>query len=153
MGPKRIVAQNPKIITPQIAFAFEDGMRQRFPRLVEWKNEVDEEAASGRLLDNGFGRMMRPNPERSYTQGPALMGQGAARDIMMTGLLNLPESILPMLRVQVHDEIVLSVPADAVEDVRRTVLEALQFEWKGVPILADSSPAAPDWAGCYEKSS
>jgi DNA polymerase-1 len=153
MGPNRIVAQNPRLVTPEIAFAFEDGMRRRFPRLVEWKAEVDAEAASGRLLDNGFGRMMRPNPERSFTQGPALMGQGAARDIMMTGLLNLPSDILPMLRVQVHDEIVLSVPGDAVEDVRRIVLEALQFEWKGVPILADSSPAAPDWAGCYEKPS
>jgi DNA polymerase-1 len=151
MGPNKIVAQNPKIVTPEIAFAFEDGMRSRFPRLVEWKREVDEEAASGRLLDNGFGRKMRPNPERSFTQGPALMGQGAARDIMMTGLLNLPAEILPMLRVQVHDEIVLSIPADAVEDVRRVVLEAMQFEWKGIPILAESSPAALDWSGCYEK--
>lgn len=151
MGPNKIVAQNPKIVTPEIAWAFENGMRERFPRLVEWRAEVDQIAASGILLDNGFGRKMRPNPERSFTQGPALMGQGAARDIMMTGLLNLPVDILPMLRVQVHDEIVLSIPADAVEDVRHIVLEALQFEWNGIQILADSSPAAPDWAGCYEK--
>jgi DNA polymerase I-like protein with 3'-5' exonuclease and polymerase domains len=151
MGPNKIVAQNPKIVTPEIAYAFENGMRERFPRLVEWKAEVDAIAASGALLDNGFGRMMRPNPERSFTQGPALMGQGAARDLMMTGLLNLPAEILPMLRVQVHDEIVLSIPEDAVEDVRRVVMDALQFEWRGIQILADSSPAAPDWAGCYEK--
>jgi DNA polymerase-1 len=151
MGPNKIVAQNPKIVTPEIAYAFENGMRERFPRLVEWKAEIDKLAASGVLLDNGFGRKMRPNPERSFTQGPALMGQGCARDIMMQGLLNLPADILPMLRVQVHDEIVLSVPADAVEDVRRTVVEALQnVDWP-VPILADSSPAALDWAGCYEK--
>jgi DNA polymerase-1 len=151
MGPNKIVAQNPKIVTPEIAYAFENGMRERFPRLVEWKAEIDALAASGALLDNGFGRKMRPNPERSFTQGPALMGQGCARDIMMQGLLNLPANILPMLRVQVHDEIVLSVPADAVEDVRRIVVDALQdVEWS-VPILADSSPAAPSWAGCYEK--
>jgi hypothetical protein len=99
----------------------------------------------------GFGRKMRANPDRAWTQAPALMGQGCARDLMMTGLLRLPKGVLPMLRVQVHDEIVLSVPVDAIEDVRRTVIEALSFEWNGVQILADSSEPGVNWADCYEK--
>jgi DNA polymerase-1 len=130
---------------------FDTSMRDRFGRLVEWREEVRALATSGALLDNGFGRLMRADPQRAHTQGPALMGQGAARDIMMTGLLRMPVEILPMLRAQIHDEIVLSVPADRVEEIGRAVVEAMTFEWKGVPIMADVSRAGTDWSKCYEK--
>jgi DNA polymerase-1 len=138
-------------IDPALVVQFDRSMRERFPRLVEWQGEVRAIAESGHLLDNGFGRLMRPDPQRAHTQGPALMGQGAARDLMMTGLLRLPAEILAMLRAQVHDEIVLSVPVDQAEEVGRAVVEALSFEWRGVPILADTSPAGTDWSRCYEK--
>lgn len=130
---------------------FDSSMRSRFPRLVAWQEEVTAIAESGALLDNGWGRFMRPDPRRAYTQGPALMGQGAARDIMMHGLLRLDPRIRPMLRAQVHDEVVLSVPIAQVEEIGRAVVEALSFEWNGVPILADVSPAGTDWSKCYEK--
>lgn len=139
-------------IDPAIVRRFDASMRERFPRLVEWQDEVRAVAESGELLDNGFGRRMRAEPARAYTQGPALMGQGAARDIMMAGLLRLPAEVLPMLRAQVHDEIVLSVPADQVDEVAATVVEALSFEWKGVPILADSGRPGRTWGHCYEKA-
>ena len=95
---------------------------------------------------------MRPDPQRAHTQGPALMGQGAARDIMMEGLLRLADrapEVLPMLRAQVHDEIVLSVPEKDATDIARIVVEALTFEWKGVPILADASPFGQTWGHVY----
>ena len=138
-------------IDPAIVMKFDQSMRERFPRLVEWREEVRALASSGALLDNGFGRMMRPDPQRAHTQGPALMGQGAARDIMMTGLLRLPAEILPMLRAQVHDEIVLSVPEAHAEEIGRAVVDALTFEWRGVPIMADVSRTGTDWSKCYEK--
>jgi hypothetical protein len=138
-------------IDPALVRQFDRSMRERFPRLVQWQEEVRAMAESGALLDNGFGRLMRPDPHRAHTQGPALMGQGAARDIMMTGLLRLDPRILPMLRAQIHDEIVLSVPVGEVQEVGRAVVEALSFEWRGVPILADVSPPGTDWSKCYEK--
>ncbi|MEI2621686.1 MAG: DNA polymerase [Candidatus Nanopelagicales bacterium] len=73
-----------------VAEEFDRQMRVRFPRLVEWQQEVRDQAQSGVLMDNGMGRMMRPTPGRSHTQGPALMGQGLARDLLMEGLLALP---------------------------------------------------------------
>lgn len=138
-------------IDPAIVRRFDQSMRERFPRLVEWQTEVRALAESGAMLDNGFGRMMRPDPQRAHTQGPALMGQGAARDIMMTGMLRLPAEILPMLRAQIHDEIVLSVPADQAEEIGREVVKALSFDWNGVPILADVSKTGTDWSLCYAK--
>ena len=139
-------------LDPALVRQFDRSMHERFPRLVQWQGEVRALAESGALMDNGFGRLMRPDPHRAHTQGPALMGQGAARDIMMTGLLRLDPRILPMLRAQIHDEIVLSVPVGEVQEVGRAVVEALSFEWRGVPILADVSPPGTDWAMCYSKS-
>jgi P4 family phage/plasmid primase-like protien len=135
----------------ELAEQFDREMKASFPRLQEWRTEVRSIAESGDLLDNGFGRLMRAQPERAWTQAPALMGQGCARDIMMTGLLRLPPSVLLMLRAQVHDEIILSVPVDAVEDVRRVVVEALSFEWHEVPIVAEASKPGQTWAECYRK--
>jgi DNA polymerase-1 len=112
-----------------VAEEFDRAMADQFPDLVAWRDQVREEAEGGALLDNGFGRKMRPDPRRGYTQGPALMGQGTARDLMMEGLLRLPTEVLPMLRGVVHDEVVLSIPEDIVDDVERAVLEALTFEW------------------------
>lgn len=141
-------------VDPALVRQFDASMRERFPRLVEWQDEVRAQAESGELLDNGFGRPMRPDPRRAHTQGPALMGQGAARDIMMEGLIRLADrepTILPMLRAQVHDEIVLSVPEADAGDVARAVVEALSFEWRGVPILADASPVGNTWGHIYAK--
>lgn len=138
-------------IPPELVRQFDESMRERFPRLVEWRDEVRAWAESGELLDNGFGRRMRPDPSRSHTQGPALMGQGCARDLMMEGLLRLPDEILPMLRAQVHDEIVLSVPESDVADVERAVIEALSFEWRGVPIFAEGGPSGRSWGEIYRK--
>lgn len=139
-------------IPPALVRQFDESMRERFPRLVEWREEVRDWAGSGELLDNGFGRRMRPDPSRAHTQGPALMGQGAARDIMMEGLLRLPDEVLPMLRAQVHDEIVLSVPAADAVDIQRAVIDALSFEWRGVPIVADGGPTdRTNWGDVYRK--
>jgi hypothetical protein len=43
------------------------------------------------------------------------------------------------------------VPTDAVEDVKRVVLEALQFEWNGVQIVAKASAPGQSWADCYKE--
>lgn len=132
-----------------------DARAQAYPRLMEWLEEVKEEAASGRLLDNGFGRLMRPDPERAYTQGPALMGQGAARDIMCESLLRLVNvaereelNVRPYLRAVVHDEVVLSVPEAEAELWARLLEEAFTWEWRGVPILCEVSAPAFRWSEC-----
>jgi len=124
---------------------------EAYPRLAEYIAEVREQAASGRLLDNGFGRLMRPNPERAHTQGPALMGQGAARDIMCESLIRLVKrapDVRPYLRAVVHDEVVLSVPEDEAASWAATLEAAFTWEWRGVPILCEVSKAAFRWSEC-----
>lgn len=122
-----------------------------YPVLVEYIESVRERAAVGMLLDNGFGRPMQADPERAYTQGPALVGQGAARDIVCESLLRLVDAnpgVTPYLRAVVHDEVVLSVPEDEVEYWKEALHDAFTWEWKGVPILCEVGTPAKRWSDC-----
>lgn len=128
---------------------FDARMRAQFPRLVEWQGEVREMSRAGVLLDNGYGRKMRPVPDRAHTQAPALMGQGLARDLLMEGLLRLPLEAVECLRGSVHDELVFSVPADGVDEFVSTVLDAIQFERAGVPVTAGLVGVGNNWGEVY----
>jgi DNA polymerase-1 len=155
MGLTKLAA---KIGSEDVAREFDRSMKDRFPGLVTWKREVAEMADAGVTLDNGFGRKLRTSPGYGWTQGPALLGQSAARDIMMEGLLRLPREILPYLRAVVHDEIVLSIPADQADDIERAVLDALSFEWcpheGGRPVRIEAGLGerrGRTWGHVYEK--
>lgn len=140
----------------ELAVQFDQRMTEMFPVLCAWRDGVRERGAAGELLDNGFGRLMRCDPDRAHTQAPALMGQGGARDIICEGLIRLardfPEAV-PWLRVVVHDEIVLCVPQKRLPEVTERVTDALQLPggFKGVPIFTDGSKPGEDWASCYAK--
>jgi|GEM_PF-1537832 len=153
--------QGPKAVSERTGIPLEkcyqirDAKHEAYPRLAEYIEEVREEAASGRLLDNGFGRLMRPDPARAYTQGPALMGQGAARDIMCESLLRLVrkaedcgKNVRPYLRAVVHDEVVLSVPEGEAELWAQLLAVAFTWQWRGVPILCEVSKPAFRWSEC-----
>lgn len=147
LGPARMIANG---LDPAKVHAFIAGMEQRFPVLIAWREHIREIGKSGAILDNGFGRQMRCDPARAYTVAPALMGQGGARDIMCDCLLRLPREIHPMLRVMVHDEILLSVPGDLVLDVIPVVKQAMTTTWRNVPITCDMTLGAT-WGECSAK--
>lgn len=127
---------------------------QSYPYLAAFKAVIRRQAAA-QVLRTAFGRWVRVQPGKEYTQAPAFMGQGTARDLMMEGILRLPEWLLPGLRAIVHDEIVLSVPIDRADEAEEAILGALQFEYRitpdalSVPILAEKGDRGADWADCY----
>jgi DNA polymerase-1 len=123
-----------------------------YPRLTQYIAEVRDLASSGALLDNGFGLLMRPDPERSWTQGPALMGQGGARDVMTTSILRLWDQAPWMregLRAVIHDEVVVAVPRERVTEAQEALRAAFTWEWRGVPILCEVSEPGETWRDCY----
>ena len=129
-----------------------DARAEAFPRLIEWTGEVRDLGAAGQLLDNGFGRLMRCDPQSAWTQDPALIGQGAARDLMCEGLLNLVTArpdVTPYLRGVIHDEVILSVPEGEAAEWQGELKEAFTFTWRDVPILCEVSEPARNWADCY----
>lgn len=136
---------------PTLALQFDREMRLNYPRLVEWREEMQDIARSGQLLDNGWGRPMRADPQFAYTQGAALPGQGGTRDAIAHGLLRLPTEYWPYLRVPIHDEVVLSVPTADAEEIGREVVKAFTFDFRSVPITAGCSKPGRTWAEVYNK--
>jgi DNA polymerase-1 len=127
----------------------------QFPRLMQWQKEIRAQAKVS-LIDNGWGRLMKCDPDRVYTQAPALEGQGCAADILKQCILRLPPSVRPFVRVTVHDEIVFCCPADIVEDVMRIVKDAMTWMWHSpsglvIPIACDLSKPANSWGATIGK--
>jgi DNA polymerase-1 len=139
-------------IPEDIARKFIAGMEQAFPVLIAKRLEWIEQGEAGELLDNGFGRLMRCDPRRAYTQAPALIGQGGARDVMAQMLLNLPDYFAPWLRGVVHDEVIVSVPREYVREATKILRDAGTFEWKGVRFTCGVSRPGDNWAACYAKA-
>lgn len=141
-------------ITYEAAQRVDETMRRQFSTVVDWQHEVRIKAENRALLDNGFGRHFRCDEGREYTQAPAGHGQSMTRDVVAEGLLRMKDrhpELIPRLRVIVHDEIVMSIPKDIVEDVKRAVIEDMTIEKGGVPFTWGSSPAGENWGACYKK--
>lgn len=142
-----------------LAERFDAGMNEGYAVLCSWRTDVRTRGEGGQLLDNGFGALMRCDPHRAYTQAPALMGQGTARDIMCEGLLRLPQEYIPWLRGVVHDEAVFNVPEDRVQECIETVTAAFTMDLAevtggrlhSVPIVAGPSKTGRSWDMCYSK--
>lgn len=137
------------------------GFEDNFPVLVDWQRKARLEGETTGVLYNGFGRLLRIEPERSFTQSPALLGQSTARDILCEGILRLWDlggnDIIKMIRAVVHDELVMSLPVADRQEVEDLVVKALSFEWcpEGgkypVSIVAGLNKPGTNWASCYRK--
>ncbi len=141
-----------------LAEQFDRRMNDSFPQLVRWRELIRLKAERGERLDNGFGRLMKANPDRAYTQAPALMGQGTARDLMMEVVLRLPLHLVSQLRFLVHDELVFSVPQERWKIAEEEIRQAMTFEWAPprashmVKVIGELSRPGRNWAECYSQS-
>lgn len=133
----------------EMTTAFDQGMQKAFPILCGWRNRIRREADQTGFVSSSWGRPLRVIPGMAYTQAPAQVGQSTTRDLMCDGLLRLDQEILEMLCLVIHDEIVLEVPEDRVEEIAERAMAALTSTFKGVPITCGVSPASRSWVGCY----
>ena len=131
-----------------------DRLHFEFPQLEAFKNHLRKHAEALGWVATGFGRRVAVDRAKAYTKAPAAYGQGTARDVFLEGVLNLPQEVLEMIRIFVHDEIVLSVPHDRAEGIKQTVMAAFNAvklpgkDGVEVPVLSDSAGPAESWAGC-----
>lgn len=145
-----------------VAQQFDRGMRDAFPTLCRWKDAVRQEAGavgygeevpandSYRILHTVFGRPVRVERNRAYTQGCAQLGQGSTRDGMAEAILKLPADTRRRIRAVIHDEIVVSIPAgEDAQERAQAIADSMAYEVRGVTISFGCSRVAKSWAGCY----
>ena len=126
------------------AYKFIDFMHSSYPRLIYWQNQVRDEARIGYVI-NDWGRKMLVDEDRTYTQAPALMGQSSTRELLFDGLIKLPNEVLRMLKITVHDAVVFSFPEQRVDELTNLVVESFETEWNGIKFPLHRGSEAPDW--------
>lgn len=121
----------------------------QFMGVTDWQNQVRSQAMRGEKLNNGFGRLLYCDPDRAYTQAPALIGQSCARDIAMEALLRMDPEVRNCLRLFLHDEFLFSIPVDKLPDYSAEINRAMNFEWRGVPFVAECGTPGKTWYDAY----
>jgi DNA polymerase-1 len=137
-----------------------DAYFSSFPLLAAWQTRTRRSAQQHGKLDTRTGHSVEVNRERAYTTGPGVLAQAVARDLAMAGLLRLHAAgLTPHLRLFIHDEVLLSVPAGQAAAMTDELVEHMSFSWKSpsglvVPVLALPHPRPADrWSGLYGSDS
>ncbi len=122
------------------AQGFIDAYFARMPKVREYLDGTREEARRTGKVSTMFGRIrriagladrnaaVRGNAERMAINAPV---QGTAADLMKLAMIRLHGELLrasrpALLLLQVHDELVIEVDAEAVEEVRASVRRAME---------------------------
>lgn len=88
---------------------------KQYALLKRFKDKSVQEGETYGYVENPWGRRMKVDEGRSYTQSPALQGQSVTRERIYDGLITIAREKIECLRwvrFPVHDEIVLSIPID-----------------------------------------
>lgn len=145
-----------------VAKSFCTGMAEAFPVLARWQVETRQRAGalawgeeapafdSYRILHTAFGRPVRVERDRAFTQACAQLGQGSTRDGMAEAILRLSPYYRRRIRAVIHDEIVVSIPAgDDAQQRAQDLADSMAYDFRGVRITFGCSRVARSWAGCY----
>lgn len=128
-------------ISTREAQVFIDKYFSRYPRVKEFMNKTIEEARVTGYVKTLWGRRryfrhladrneaLRRADERAACNAPL---QGSAADLIKLAMVSLAgslkeRSLSGRLILQVHDELVLEVPADELEETRHLVVEAMSL--------------------------
>lgn len=147
-GPARLSATTGLPLADAETFC--RGLARAYPRLVRWQERVRADGERGHVV-NYWGRRMRVDKGRAYTQSPALHGQSGTREIVCDALLRFPLPLLRRVKAQVHDALVISVPKAEWESWRDEYLRLMTTELdpprgQRIPFPVECGPPADNWA-------
>lgn len=146
-------------ITRKAAKQYIDTYFERFPGIKNYMETIVREARDKGYVETIYHRRrglpdinsrnfnVRNFAERTAINSPI---QGSAADILKVAMINLDAALTEKgyrtrMLLQVHDEIVLEVPNEELEAVRRLVKETMEVAIKlSVPLIADEN-AGQTW--------
>ncbi|PXY20859.1 DNA polymerase [Prauserella muralis] len=129
-GP-RTLAANAKVDI-SVSERFVNAMRSEYRQVEKWKKRVIREGRRG-YVTNAWGRRMVVDKDKEFTQAPALYGQSGTREIIVDGLIRMARTdlrLIRMLKIQVHDALVFSVPAAEVDYWVPLIKRCMETTWQ-----------------------
>src|SRR5690606_22620072 len=91
-----------------------------------------EEAEAKGYVENTWGRRMKVEKGREFTAAPALYGQSTTRELMMDAIIRLArrgDYYALALRCIIHDELVLELDEDRLEEDLKVVKECMEMSF------------------------
>ncbi len=121
------------------------GYDRRYRASIQWGNKLMAEIKAGNpVLVTATGR---PLIVEKPWAAPNYAIQSVARDIFAHGINRLwARGYGEYLRLVVHDEVVMSVPADRAEEIKAAVQDAMGCTFKGIPIETEAQIMGERWA-------
>lgn len=105
----------------------------------------------GYIITPTTGRRIPVERDKAY-KGTNYIVQSVAADIMKMNVIKLDAAgLADALRIPVHDEIIIDVAPEDIEEAKRTVVECMTTTegWE-VPLTADCSEGLPRWGAKYK---
>lgn len=144
-------------VTQAEAQTFIDNYKSVYRYVARWQDDITRIGESGFVV-NDWGRRMPVDPDRSFTQSSALIGQSATREMMGDALIRIVqrgEAYIRSLRAIIHDALLCEFPeknAKAMRDVVQSCMEA-DFVPKGrgtqtIHFPVGVGPLANSWYAC-----
>lgn len=99
-------------VTVAEAAEYIDNYKKAYPWVTMWQETVTREGDKGSVT-NWWGRKMTVDPDRSFNQSAALIGQSSTREILFDGLIRIAYDNIELIRwvrMTVHDAVVICVP-------------------------------------------
>lgn len=146
-GPKNIAEQaDIDLATAKRVIA---GFEATYPKVKELSKRLQREANIKGYITTPSGRVLPVDQNRPYA-ALNYMVQSASRDITAGGLIRLHEAgFTPYLRLPIHDEILVSVPADKASWGAAQVAKLMATTFHGVDISTDADVGGRSWGSLY----
>lgn len=155
-GAKRLAAISG--LDVETMYRFVDNFYDKYPLVAEWTAKVRAQGERYDQVTNAWGRDMIIdrywNEERgewsskAWTQAPALHGQSGTTEVCYDGLIRMyhyDRRLLNWVICPIHDAILMDVPEDETEYVRKAVKECLETTINGVHFPVSSGPDGDNW--------
>ncbi len=104
---------------------FLNNMNRAFPGVVKWQAASTSHARTRGYVMSEWGRRLFVEKGREFTQAPALEGQNGTREIVCDALLAMPIPVLKMVKAQIHDALLFSVPREGFEEIRDYLVDLM----------------------------
>lgn len=148
VGPDTL-ARNTGLLK-SVAKTFLDGMNKAFSRVVAWQNRSVAFARQHGYVTNPWGRKMPVEKGHEYTQAPALEGQSGTREIVCDSLLAMPIWLLRMVKAQIHDALLFSLPKESIDRSVPYIVRLMAAEMnppggQHIDLPVSAGPPAADW--------
>lgn len=125
------------------------GFEQSYPRVKEYATRLQRIARQQGYITTPMGRRLPVDPTRAYS-ALNYMVQSASRDVTASGLLRLHKAgFTPYLRLPIHDEVLVSLPADKAEWGAKRIGELMSTTFEGVRIGTDPEVGKRSWGSLY----